>query len=520
MGLPESFLNKFARLLPNQEFHYFKKALNTRPRLKAFRNHPLKDGSKTKGQPPFQSSIPWSGQGFFSETVSVGAGNIAHDSGVFYSQDASAQAVVGLFEREIAEKALEKGRTKQFLVLDACSSPGGKSTQLLDAIRKASRSVLVVADHDKGSRKKALGENIERWGYPNAIVVQSSLQNLAAQRSWANQFDVVLLDAPCSLESVLRRGQAVSWSDKRVEQAARVQGVLLESAYKLLAPQGLLLYSTCTFSPEENEAVVSEFVHNREDMELQDAAGKLKLTLRESGIECKEALENTKGKAEWAQGGDGRLELCARLWPTFLDELVGPTDGHFIAAMKSVVDDDCPAYSCPAPASFSEPTKAEVKVLRTFLDVSLSPAENLALQLYMRSCTLLSRRGHLYLAPFSADEGFPVDFSNVNITSMGMYLGHAGSCFVPSRWLLYSMDVISPLGAAAVDCEGLELKRESEIGRPRVSWWSENGARVIRTAQLDGIRSYWRVDNSYLLRGLPLVSGKPPRAKSRGKIRT
>jgi 16S rRNA C967 or C1407 C5-methylase (RsmB/RsmF family) len=197
-------------------------------------------------------------------------------------------------------------------ILDLAAAPGGKSTHI--AARLAGQGVLVANEvHPK--RVWALAENLERWGARNAIVLNEGPERLADHL--AGHFDGVLLDAPCSGEGLFRKNPAarLEWSPALVDGCARRQDALLAKAAKLVRPGGVLVYSTCTFSPEENEGVVSRFLRDHSEFELAS-------TVRLPGFQ--------PGHPEWAPDrGPDALRRAIRIWPH-----IGPGEGHFAAVLR------------------------------------------------------------------------------------------------------------------------------------------------------------------------------------------
>ena len=138
-------------------------------------------------------------------------------------------------------------------VLDLCAAPGGKTTQLAAAMQGRG---LLVCNEIHPRRAQVLASNIERLGIPNALVLCEHPAKLAQR--FPGYFDRILVDAPCSGEGMFRKEEAAvtDWSEATVAMCAARQQEILASAAEMLAPGGRLVYSTCTFSPEENEGVM------------------------------------------------------------------------------------------------------------------------------------------------------------------------------------------------------------------------------------------------------------------------
>ncbi|HPF54332.1 MAG TPA: RsmB/NOP family class I SAM-dependent RNA methyltransferase [Clostridia bacterium] len=178
----------------------------------------------------------------------------AHAMGLYYMQDASAQLPAKLLDVKPGMR-----------VLDLCAAPGGKTTQL--AAGMCNRGIL-VANEPVYSRAKVLTGNLERLGVTCAVVCCERPDALS--KRFQNYFDAVLADAPCSGEGMFRKepNAAGEWSVSQVETCARRQSNILESAAAMLKEGGRLMYSTCTFSKEENENVIDEFLSRNRDFRL------------------------------------------------------------------------------------------------------------------------------------------------------------------------------------------------------------------------------------------------------------
>ena len=162
-----------------------------------------------------------------------------HDAGLYYVQEPSAMCAVPLLGARPGER-----------VLDLCSAPGGKGTQIAQAMQGKG---LLVLNEKMPDRAKVLLQNVERMGVANAVVTCAEPSELAARLPAF--FDRILVDAPCSGEGMLRKEPAAAenWSEENVFMCAERQKKILESAVSMLAPGGTLVYSTCTFAPEEDE---------------------------------------------------------------------------------------------------------------------------------------------------------------------------------------------------------------------------------------------------------------------------
>lgn len=187
--------------------------------------------------------IPWEDSGFYSPSAT--GKTILHAAGLYYMQEPSAMCAAPELDVRAGER-----------VLDLCSAPGGKGTQL--AARMHGEGLLVLNEISY-PRAKILSANVERMGVKNAVVVCASPEGLAGV--FEGYFDKILVDAPCSGEGMFKKEEAAipEWSIGNVLLCARRQAEILESAYKMLAGGGRMVYSTCTFAPEEDELQIERF---------------------------------------------------------------------------------------------------------------------------------------------------------------------------------------------------------------------------------------------------------------------
>ena len=205
-------------------------------------------------------------------------------------------------------------------VLDLCAAPGGKSTQLAGKMQGRG---LLVCNEINSKRAKILASNIERLGIANALVLNEHPQRLEPR--FKGYFDKILVDAPCSGEGMFRKEEAAvtDWSEETVFMCARRQAEILHSASVMLRPGGRLVYSTCTFSPEENEGSVSEFLHTHPDF----------------SIEAVDAPWFSPGRPDWIEHPVPGLEKTFRLWP---HRLLG--EGHYCAVLRKA--GEAPTGTC------------------------------------------------------------------------------------------------------------------------------------------------------------------------------
>jgi len=188
--------------------------------------------------------IDYEPAGFYVDNEKRGR-HALHHAGAFYMQEPSAMFTINSFKFNGDER-----------VLDMCASPGGKTIQIANRIPNG----MLVSNEFVKSRSAVLYSNVERMGLKNVIITNEDPKNLA--RAYGNCFDVCVVDAPCSGEGMFRRGEEVveQWNSSMPQMCAKRQLEILDSADKTLKQGGYLIYSTCTYSLEENEYVVKNFM--------------------------------------------------------------------------------------------------------------------------------------------------------------------------------------------------------------------------------------------------------------------
>ena len=233
MRFPTGFEEKYQRLLGKEAASFFS-TFDQEP-ISAFRTNPLKEGQLT-----FSNPIPETNWGHYGK---VSGKSSEHVTGLIYSQEPAAQMV-----------AQAAHPHEGMRVLDLAAAPGGKSTHLLSYLNNTG---LLVSNEINNKRSKILVENIERFGARNVLVTNESAERLA--KVFSSFFDLIVLDAPCSGEGMFRKQPDAMdyWSLDYPAQCAALQREILEDAVKMLANGGELVYSTCTWAPEENEEIVA-----------------------------------------------------------------------------------------------------------------------------------------------------------------------------------------------------------------------------------------------------------------------
>ncbi|MGI6056932.1 MAG: RsmB/NOP family class I SAM-dependent RNA methyltransferase [Bilifractor sp.] len=310
MKLPNEFDERMKNMLGNEYADFI--ASYDRPRLRGLRVNTMKiTPEEFEKIAPFPvRRVPWVTDGFIYPNDVYPARHPYYAAGVYYLQEPSAMTPASRLPVEPGDR-----------VLDLCAAPGGKATEL--AARLGGTGILVANDASN-SRAKALLRNLELFGTENMFVTNEMPDRLADV--FTGYFDKILVDAPCSGEGMFRKDPEVAetWSPERVRYFASQQRNILENARKMLKPGGYLMYSTCTFSPDEDEQMISWLIRTFPDLSLQEMEGY-------SGF--------SEGRPDWADGNP-ELRKCVRIWPHRMDG-----EGHFLALMRR--DSSAEPQSCP-----------------------------------------------------------------------------------------------------------------------------------------------------------------------------
>ena len=326
MELPESFKKRIKEQL-GEEYEAYLQSFQEKSRNGLRINTGKLTPEEFEKISPFSlQEVPWVPNGYIYEGERP-AVHPFYYAGLYYLQEPSAMTPASLLPIEPGDK-----------VLDLCAAPGGKSTEL--AARLCGEGVLVSNDISN-SRAKALLKNLELFGARNILVVSEAPNKLCEY--FNGYFDKILVDAPCSGEGMFRKSPAIikNWEQYGTEYYHKLQQEILPQAVAMLKPGGYLLYSTCTFSPEENEGSVQEILDAFPQMKLVSALpdagvssgtvnGCAKDVVAErrcdyAGFDC--------GHPEWIENGSTELKKTIRLWP---HKIAG--EGHFIALLRKDAD--------------------------------------------------------------------------------------------------------------------------------------------------------------------------------------
>lgn len=280
VALPEEFLTKYTNLLgeerANQLFSSFDE-----PPVKAFRLNPLKSNFEEISY-SLANSVPHIKNAYGGQ---ISGRDVEQLAGYVYSQDPAAMYVAEIADVKPGEK-----------VLDLCAAPGGKTTQLASAMLGEG---VLVSNEINSKRAEVLLENVERWGIKNTVVTNEAPDKLS--KFFPQFFDKIVVDAPCSGEGMFRKDHdAIQyWSNQYVLDCAKLQKEIVTEAYKMLKPGGQLIYSTCTFSPEEDEQIVEFLLKQYSDLEISP---------------IKVYQEFDPGRPEWGTTANPALTNTARFW--------------------------------------------------------------------------------------------------------------------------------------------------------------------------------------------------------------
>lgn len=390
MRLPEEFVNKMQGLM-GEEFNSYLDSYK-KPRFYGLRVNTLKISVEEflKISPFHLEPVPWTKDGFYYQEGDNPGRHPYYYAGLYYIQEPSAMlpgAVIGVQPGD--------------RVLDLCAAPGGKTVQMAAQMRGQG---ILVANDINSERVKALVKNVELCGVRNAVVLNETPDKLA--KNFEGYFDKIMVDAPCSGEGMFRKDEDAikSWEKYKCEKCCGMQWDILEQVDRMLKPGGRILYSTCTFSPEEDELMIERF------MNLHEGEYELLEIPKVGGIEG--------GRTAWSNGGYD-FSKAARLWPHSLNG-----EGHFAALLKKAEKrgkPDAVTYKNEKPGITANSGLIE------FLEKNI----NLKLE-----GQLFQKGNNIYHLPVDCP-----DLSGLKVAKFGWYLGETGpKGFVPSHSFAVSLN--------------------------------------------------------------------------------
>ena len=342
--------------------------------------------------------VSWANEAYyFDENVRPGK-HPYHEMGLYYIQEPSAMSAAALLAPKPGMR-----------VLDLCAAPGGKSTQLATYLGD---SGLLVSNEINTQRSRILSQNIERMGIKNAIVTNEDSFVLASH--FPGFFNAIQVDAPCSGEGMFRKlPEAIEqWSMENVAICAERQKEILDNAAVMLKPGGTIVYSTCTFSKEENEDVIEYFLERHPDFTLEE---------------------------------------MERFWPHKVDG-----EGHFVAKLvrRGCVDTDLKADRKTKKNKNSKNrknetksalTKENMKLLSEFLDETIS--ENMAA--WIKNSRLVMFGEQLYRLP-----DMEVDIKGLKVQRAGLHIGEVKKQrFEPSHSLALALKLNDAKNVVKLTCD-------------------------------------------------------------------
>ena len=355
--LPEAFKSRMKNLL-GDEYDAFISELERGSEVKGVRINPVKCDPR-KFREAWEGEltpIPYFDLGFIPDrTVGLGS-TAAHHAGMIYVQDPGAMAALSALD-------IEEG----WWVLDMCASPGGKATQAAAAIGKEG---FLFANEFVPKRAKTIVSNIERLGIPNAVV--TSLDTRELPKMFSEVFDLVICDAPCSGEGMFRKSCPAieEWSEENVAECAERQMSILKNAPALVKEGGYLIYSTCTYSVEENEAAVDAFLAENPEFTL---------------VPVKDALrENTADGIVFEGAKSPDLHLTRRFYPHR-----SRGEGQFVALMKKSESSGKKQGILYKNAGKS-PSREENEIVRKFFSENFATTPNTAIVKHQDKLVLIS----------------------------------------------------------------------------------------------------------------------------------
>jgi len=371
--LPEAFLQRMESLL-GEEYPAFRAGLEE-DRAFGLRANLLKvSPEELTGLVPFPlEPVAWAKEGFYYREEDRPGRHPLHEAGLYYIQEPSAMSAAAILDPKPGER-----------VLDLCAAPGGKTTHLAGRMQGKG---LLIANEIIPNRAKILAQNLERLGVSNAVVLNEDSGRLAERLP--GFFDKILVDAPCSGEGMFRKDPDACdhWSPENVRMCADRQLMILQNAVKMLRPGGKLVYSTCTFSPEENEGSVKALLEAEPEMKLID-----------TGL----GEFFSPGHPEWVNGPE-ELRKTVRIWP---HKVRG--EGHFAALFEKSADASSWAEpSAPVPCK----DKTALEAFRNFCKDALTVDP-------LKSGTPILFGSELYRIP---EEGF--DLAGLKVARPGLHMG-------------------------------------------------------------------------------------------------
>lgn len=405
MKLPQKFEERMKNML-GDEYPDFIKSMDETPIFTGIRTNTSKKGSMEAVLNEFGNleKIDWCENGFYADKSVISGNHPYHIAGLFYFQEPSAMSTVSALPIE-----------KDDFILDLCAAPGGKATQVGAFLGE---NGILVANEIIKNRSNILSDNIERFGLKNTIVTNETPQRLAEK--YPNFFDKIIVDAPCSGEGMFRKEpQAVEeWSIEHTVSCGVRQKHILDCAMKMLKGGGYLVYSTCTFAPEENEQVCAYMLENY-NVEI---------------IKPQNSDMLTKGEQKWS-ASDYDMSDTRRIFPH-----KNKGEGHFVALFHNL--DNTDDYT---PKKIQQKKCDEEKLYRQF------EREFLNIKLEGEFCLFGE---NLYLKPKN------IDIDKIKTVRAGLHLGICRkNRFEPSHALCLALTRDDFKNSIDFECDSPVLKK-------------------------------------------------------------
>ena len=330
--LPCGFLNRMQQLL-GDGYADFYHALSCKA-VRGMRVNLIKAEPESFFEDfPYQTrKISYLDNGFILESDEPLGKTPYHHAGMIYMQDPGAMATLSAIDI-----------SPDWQAADLCASPGGKSSQIAERLKDG----FLLSNEYVPKRAKILVQNLERLGARRAVVTSLDTEKLA--ELYFHAFDLVVADAPCSGEGMFRKSDEAieDWSEENVSKCHKRQAEIIENAGRMVKGGGYLLYSTCTYAPEENELVVAEFLRRNPEFSL---------------VPVKAELERATAPAISSTAPDiENMHYARRCYPHITEG-----EGHFIALMQRTVDNTEPRYNFK---DSSQPlSREEREAVRAFFD--------------------------------------------------------------------------------------------------------------------------------------------------------
>ena len=335
--LDQSFTDRMKRLL-GEEYESFISAMEKDP-VRGARVNKIKCGTEDflRASNYECSPISYIDNGFIIKDADGIGLSAEHHAGMIYMQDPGAMSALSAVEFTEGE-----------WVMDACAAPGGKSSQIAEQIGNGG---FLLSNEFVPKRAKIIVGNFERLGIKNAMV--TSLDTKEFPKMFRGVFDTVVCDAPCSGEGMFRKSdEAIAdWSEENVKMCAERQLEILENLIPIIKAGGRLIYSTCTYSPEENEMTVAKILENHPELELISVRDEL-IAVTADGIDF--------------DGQHPEMKLARRFYPHVSDG-----EGQFVAVMKKS-ENTSDKQSILYKDSGISPSKSEIQIVERFLKVNFN----------------------------------------------------------------------------------------------------------------------------------------------------